>query len=881
MKNAIAVEWKTTPAAGHIEVTNGTLAGVAVARGEGQAGDAAFTFGEGAGGRLEMIVEAAGLAPGKDPATVSILGGQNPFTFFVRDVGSEFPIVIPAYGVAVVPADDVRSYDQLLDAVRERDLHTGLEQIDAEPEESFEQAAVETRELKCPIWMGVSRDVRIFEMGLRQPMLHTDWIQPRFHGWGYFRDEFQGFGGKTPDLVQPRYGFTAGRGWACSEPVQQRLVDGMLPILTYERRDDAMRYATSACVTLERSPLTAEGVRGTHYLVADGLSMCCALTDEQRREYERLLDGEVNRDEETVLACRTTATNTGRAPCYAFFKAIFPHASWGNPEAHGFDGAQGFGIDSKSGQVFGVSHLDGQPLGQEEIAILLAPGESCTYDFFLPHRPIPAERAALLAERDVGKCLEQCRRFWQAKLDAAARLSLPEQRIDEMVQAGFLHLDLVNYGLEPDGVLNPSNGTYSGLGSETTRSILFFDSLGMHELARRCLDFFLEKQHADGFMQNFEGYMLETGAVLWCLGEHYRYTRDEVWLERIMPRVLKACEFITNWRAQSKGAGWGLLSGKVADPEDDCRTFMLNGYAYLGLKRAAEMLAAQNPARAEQLRSDAETFRRDIRAAFADTLARGPVIPLGDGTWCPTAGPWADQGGAMCLFADGKDWWTHGAMTLRDDILGPLHLVFMEVLDTDEPACELLLNYHERLLYSRNVSFSQPYYSSHPIIHLLRREPKRFLKAYYNMVASLADREMYTFWEHFYHESLHKIGDEGHFLLYTRWMLYIEDGDLLSLLRGIPAAWLADGKRIELNNACSYFGPFTLRVVSHVADGRIEAEIACAGDRGPGRVDIRLPHPQGLLATSVEGGEYDAASETVTVEWSRGQARVTLRFGEA
>ena len=33
--------------------------------------------------------------------------------------------------------------------------------------------------------------------------------------------------------------------------------------------------------------------------------------------------------------------------------------------------------------------------------------------------------------------------------------------------------------------------------------------------AARALDFFLEKQHASGFMQNFNGYILETGAVLW------------------------------------------------------------------------------------------------------------------------------------------------------------------------------------------------------------------------------------------------------------------------------------------------------------------------------------------------------------------------------
>ena len=36
-------------------------------------------------------------------------------------------------------------------------------------------------------------------------------------------------------------------------------------------------------------------------------------------------------------------------------------------------------------------------------------------------------------------------------------------------------------------------------------------------------------------MQNFGGYMLETEAALWSLGEHFRYTRDLDWVMAIRP----------------------------------------------------------------------------------------------------------------------------------------------------------------------------------------------------------------------------------------------------------------------------------------------------------------------------------------------------------
>ena len=42
--------------------------------------------------------------------------------------------------------------------------------------------------------------------------------------------------------------------------------------------------------------------------------------------------------------------------------------------------------------------------------------------------------------------------------------------------------------------------------------------------------YFLDKQHEDGMIQNFGGYMVETGAALWSMGEYFSYTRDTTWV---------------------------------------------------------------------------------------------------------------------------------------------------------------------------------------------------------------------------------------------------------------------------------------------------------------------------------------------------------------
>lgn len=231
------------------------------------------------------------------------------------------------------------------------------------------------------------------------------------------------------------------------------------------------------------------------------------------------------------------------------------------------------------------------------------------------------------------------------------------------------------------------------------------------------------------------------------------------------------------------------------------------------------------------------------------------------------------------LHAEGGRWFTHGAMVSRDSMLGPLYLIFQEVLEPGELAATFLLKYHCELMTKRNVAFSQPYYSRHPIAHLRRGETKPFLKAYYNTMASLADRETYTFWEHYFLASPHKTHEEAWFLMETRWMLYMERGETLALLQGIPRSYLENGKRIELSELVSYFGSFSLEVESKLDEGRIEASVECASARRPGRIELRLPHPAGHRPTNVQGGSYSQEKESVTIEPFSGHTRVVLTFG--
>jgi hypothetical protein len=377
--------------------------------------------------------------------------------------------------------------------------------------------------------------------------------------------------------------------------------------------------------------------------------------------------------------------------------------------------------------------------------------------------------------------------------------------------------------------------------------------------------------------------MVETGAALYTMGEYMRYSNDLSWLLENKARILKSCDYLIKWRNGSKkeellGKGYGMIAGKVADPEDHFPQYMLNGYGYIGLKRMAEAFLKIDKPLALRLQKEADEWKKDIRVSFFHSCAQSPLLPLNDGTWVSSVPPWAGGNGLRAFNPEHQNYWSHGTFTVQDGLLGPLHLVFCEVLEAEEPAVLNMLNYHADVLFQQNSSFSQPYYSRQDWIQARLGLVKPFLKNYYGSMTALADRETYTFWEHVFGASSHKTHEEAWFLMQTRWMLYMEEGDHLNLLKTIPRDWMEDGKEIVLDDVQSYFGKIKLITKSNVSKGYIEAFISCNDVKKPRIVTLRLPHPQNRKPVKVTGGVYDPLTETVKLDSFSGSGSVKLEF---
>jgi len=867
----IAVEWQNKKPSGYIEVLNGKLENITISKGNGKIKDDHFEFRSEGINRLEISLNDVKMNYGSGTTVISIYAGDNSFSFFLRDVTNDFPVYIPQYKVIVSQSDDKRTYQQIESEIKGRRLQTNIQRIETEPEESFDSASVHTRNQVCPTWLGISRDIRIFEIGTPQDM---DLIIPRMASSPMSLPE--------KNNTNVTYGYMVGRGQSVEDNAERKLEEGVLPILNTTISDGGIEYRTTTFVTLEYSALDKKTPIGTHYLIADSSSYGHMFTPVQKENLKLILRDDSVKTEETVLFFRAVAINKSAVPRYAWFRTLRPGSGWWEKLTYKYNPENGLSSYS-SNRVFGISKLNGRPLHDEEIAVLLKPNEKAVFEFRIPHNPISEERALSLTKNSFDEKYTECINFWKAKLYNAATIRLPEKRIEEMIEAGLLHLDLITYGKEPEGTLAPSVGVYSPIGTESSPIIQFFSSMGMQDVAKRSLMYFLDKQHEDGMIQNFGGYMVETGAALWSMGEYFRYTHDTAWVKQIEPKLLKACEFLLQWRERNKkenliGKGYGMIEGKVADPEDQFHQFMLNGYAYLGISRVAEMLNSIDGVNSVRIKNEAAAWKQDIRTSFFKSMAGSPVVPMGDGTWCPTVPPWTEAKAMRLLYLYPETFMSHGTFTVSDAMLGPLYLVFCEVLDPEEQASGMLLNYHSELFYQRNAAFSQPYYSRHNWLQLKLGMVKPFLMTYYNTFSALADRETYTFWEHLYKVSVHKTHEEAWFLMETRWMLYLEDGQTLKLLSGVPRKWLENGKKIEVRNAASYFGPVSFSVLSNVDKNNIVASIECDSDRKPEEVRIRIPHPDGKTPSNVTGGVFDKTTETVIIKPFGGKSEVRIEY---
>jgi hypothetical protein len=900
-KIAVILLWKNAPLRAKVELLNaGQLDKIEIICGKGEVTDSTLCFPENNQAAVRITVTDPKISAGARATLVKISETENPFSFFLRDaLHSEYPIYFPEYGIAVTNGDDKRDFMQVESDINDRSLKSDFDRYEREGEESLSSALKRVSRNKThPAWLGIPHDMRMF-------MISHDSLESST------RSGFLSFKG-APSLnmymarnIAPRprmyeapycVMFFFGQGEAGTAQIENELEEGFLPILHSLSREQDVEYRQIAFVTHEDGPLQADRLYGfgyelmhenaskpdheyPHNKYTGKLFADIENNAEAKSRFDRNLKALKNAST-TICWNRLEAENTGKVPRYAWFKSpTLAHPKDVVLEER-FEGS--LGMEFFGGNVAAITLVDGKPLPDEEQAILLMPGEKVCFDILVPHNAIPSERAEKLLKWRFEEHIKAARKFWKAKIPR--KLSLPDKDIEKIYYSAIVNNMLTAWG-NSESICFRAGATYPPIATETIAVSTAFDSMGINDTAEASINTWFNKiQASDGEIKTYLD--AETGAALWMAGEHFRYTGNKKWAEKITQRIIKSIEFLHERCRKSrneenrKTGSYGLLSGRVNDLSRTDHSFFMNAMCYAGLAAAMGIIEHTAPEKAGAYKKELEIYRRNIRDSLYFALGNAPLFPCADGSWAPFISPWPENNGLLTLYADGGKHYTHGSFAGRGVTTGPLWCVISGIIDPEETAAGMMLKTMGQYpVTSECAGLSEPYYYRHDYLMLRRGMHKAFLKMYYNQMAGLIDQETKGFWEHYYGVGQMKTGEEAWFLMQTRWMLYFEEGDCLNLLSMIPRVWLTNNRKIKINGMYSYFGEISLSVDSQLKKGIIRVTFEAKDkERKPARIKIRLPHPEGKKAKSVSSGTYDPEKETVSFENFSGAVSFELYF---
>jgi hypothetical protein len=226
-------------------------------------------------------------------------------------------------------------------------------------------------------------------------------------------------------------------------------------------------------------------------------------------------------------------------------------------------------------------------------------------------------------------------RGWQAHTRRGLRLELPDERLQEAVDANRRFLLLFHDGAE----ITPGPTTYHRFWFRDAAFMLAaLDRYGLHTEAAEVLASYPGRQRVDGFFLSQPREWDANGCALWSLAEHWRLTRDRDLIDPMVVSIAKGVHWIERKRRAKRrrrdpelqGLYPAGVSAEHLGPFD--YFYWDDFWGIAGLLAAAELLQATDQRdAAEDASRLASSFRDDLDASLAVVGKRlgTPAIPAG------------------------------------------------------------------------------------------------------------------------------------------------------------------------------------------------------------------------------------------------------------
>lgn len=514
----------------------------------------------------------------------------------------------------------------------------------------------------------------------------------------------------------------------------------------------------------------------------------------------------------------------------------------------------GLGADSYSLQP------DGRAPAAKNMVLVwnLKPGERREGWIVRPYQKYVADLPELRTH-DWAQEVAQAKKEWHDLFGRALKMTIPDQAVSNAYLAGLADIFIMR---EPvvDGSIAGTPGTeaYRAASSgEAAIAAVALDQNGLHDEALAGFKAALGMQEPDGDWIDYKGWSrlmwCASGFKTWMIMDHYRLTGDKQFLADMYPRMLASSRWQERQRATmrptegERPVTYGLMPRGFGDCglNDDGDLYGIffphniwSVYADRCTLEAAEILGKT---------ADVPELKRIYETAHADLLTaldRG-AIRENDSRWIP------GTPGKTC----GSHW---GAV----NVAFPCRLV---------PPDHELVNGTLQCLEANMSKGGLPLHLGWQVdglwvavaldnlaeVHLVRGNGDAAVKYLYATLNH--GTPLLTWCEERGQEpgNANCGGDRQHLwtplsvVRLVRDMLVMENGDRLDLAMGTARDWLASGKPIGVDNACTHFGPVSYQMQYERAQSTVAGEVNQANNATAATTVLHIRLPGGLRVKSV------------------------------
>ncbi|MFA6449998.1 MAG: hypothetical protein WCX65_11035, partial [bacterium] len=499
-----------------------------------------------------------------------------------------------------------------------------------------------------------------------------------------------------------------------------------------------------------------------------------------------------------------------------------------------------------------------------EYKLALPPGEEKTFWFITPVKLLNDNGAWADEARkaDSEAILEKTYREWKERLAGTIQLELPDDNLQRAFDINKAYLLLLWDG----DAITPGPFTYHHFWfRDAAYQISALDKIGFHREAEQILDTYPKRQRADGFFISQNGEWDANGQAMWTLLDHYKYTRDAKFLEKMYPALVKGVGWIKQKRmatTQDRNSPvYGLLpAGFSAEHFGPNDFYYWDDFWCLAGIRAAEEAAA-DLGKNDELREFHQEFDRylghvEASLAHVERKLGMRVIPAS-----PNRRMNSGAIGALCT-------------------MYPLRIY---PPDDDRMANTLAeirrVSFYENGFYQNNHHSGINAYLTFQFAQCLlqKRDPEAWTLLRY--ILGLATTT-YTWPEAVHTQTGGGVMGDGHhgwavadFLHLVRNLLLIEEGENLVLFPLLPADWFEEGKSISIKDAPTHFGKVDAVMKS---DGRrATVEFNCRWSYTPEKLIVCFPRE---ISTAKIDGKEDTIQFSDRVELDPGVTKIEVTF---